>query len=356
MALVSADRVKETSITTGTGTYNLVGAETGYQGFVAGIGNGNTCYYCATDGIGWEVGIGTVTDAATDTLARTKILASSNSNAAVSWSAGTKFIFGTIAAKSQLPPGHIFGLVMSNAAGDATNDIAVAAGSVRDETDQVDMRLPASITKQIDAAWAVGDAAGGMNTGAVANDTWYEVHVIMRPDTGVVDLMFTTTGNRATLPTNYVYQRRIGWVRRGTATNLAFTQVEDIVTLTTKINDVSATMTTTAAAVTLTAPPNSIARFRASSAGDGTIAQGTDSVIIFSEIVEGNVTPAATSGLASLSFTSGDATAGNNDGSAGGHFELRVDASSQIEHDSSVAEGTFDISALGWIDTRGRFG
>ena len=44
MALVYADRVQETSTTTGTGTYNLAGAVTGFQGFVAGIGNANTWF------------------------------------------------------------------------------------------------------------------------------------------------------------------------------------------------------------------------------------------------------------------------------------------------------------------------
>lgn len=95
MALVHADRVKETSTTTGTGTYSLAGALTGFRTFVAGIATGNTCYYAATDGTDWEIGLGTVTDATPDTLARTTILASSNAGAAVNWGAGTKTLFCT---------------------------------------------------------------------------------------------------------------------------------------------------------------------------------------------------------------------------------------------------------------------
>lgn len=91
MALVHKDRVKETSTTTGTGTYTLAGAVTGFQSFSA-IGNANTCYYCATDGTDWEVGTGTYTSAGT-TLARTAILASSNAGSAVNWAAGTRTIF-----------------------------------------------------------------------------------------------------------------------------------------------------------------------------------------------------------------------------------------------------------------------
>ena len=93
MALVIKDRVKETTTTTGTGTYTLAGAEVGFQSFST-IGNGNTTYYTVTDGGDWEVGIGTYTASGT-TLARTTILSSSNSNNAVSWSVGEKFVFVT---------------------------------------------------------------------------------------------------------------------------------------------------------------------------------------------------------------------------------------------------------------------
>lgn len=91
MALVLKDRVKESTTTTGTGTYTLAGAEAGFQGFST-IGDGNTTYYSCTDGVEWEVGLGTYT-ASGSTLARTVILSSSNADAAVNWSAGTKFIF-----------------------------------------------------------------------------------------------------------------------------------------------------------------------------------------------------------------------------------------------------------------------
>jgi len=65
MALVVNDRVKETSTTTGTGTFSLAGASLGFETFVAGIGNTNTTYYTIVNEDGaFEVGIGTVTDAA----------------------------------------------------------------------------------------------------------------------------------------------------------------------------------------------------------------------------------------------------------------------------------------------------
>ena len=82
MALVINDRVKETSTTTGTGTLDLAGVVTGFVTFVAGIGNSNTTYYAinAQGTSNWEVGIGTVTDATPDTLARDTVLNNSSGN------------------------------------------------------------------------------------------------------------------------------------------------------------------------------------------------------------------------------------------------------------------------------------
>ena len=97
MALVVNDRVKETSTTTGTGTFTLAGAVTGFETFSSAIGNGNTTYYAISlqGGAEFEVGLGTV---AAGTLARTTIISSSNSDSAVNFSAGTKDVFCTLPA------------------------------------------------------------------------------------------------------------------------------------------------------------------------------------------------------------------------------------------------------------------
>jgi len=85
MAFVLAERVRETTLTTGTGPLDLAGATLAMRTFVAGIGTGNTTRYCIVsgDGVNWEIGTGTVTDSSPDTLSRTPEI-SSNSNAAIS--------------------------------------------------------------------------------------------------------------------------------------------------------------------------------------------------------------------------------------------------------------------------------
>jgi hypothetical protein len=97
MAFAVSDRVRETTATTGTGTLDLGGAVSGFKTFVSGIGDGNVTYYAIVHRTAaeFEIGIGTVTDASTDTLSRTTVLSSSNSNSAVTFSAGTKDVFCT---------------------------------------------------------------------------------------------------------------------------------------------------------------------------------------------------------------------------------------------------------------------
>lgn len=101
MALVLADRVQETTTTTGTGTVTLAGAVSGYQTFAA-VGDGNSTYYTIAGGAEWEVGIGTYTASGT-TLSRTTVLSSSNSGSLVTFSAGSKNVFVTYPAARAVP-------------------------------------------------------------------------------------------------------------------------------------------------------------------------------------------------------------------------------------------------------------
>ena len=107
MALVINDRVRETSTTAGTGTLNLAGAVTGFRTFVDGIGNSNTTYYAIfEEGTNlFEIGLGTVTDATPDTLARDTVLSNSSGNTSkITFSGGTSTlnVFCTMPAEKSV--------------------------------------------------------------------------------------------------------------------------------------------------------------------------------------------------------------------------------------------------------------
>ena len=101
-----ADRVKDSTTTTGTGAVTLANsAPTGYRTFASGFGAGSTTvFYCIAGQTTseWEVGSGVFNG--TTGLTRASVLASSNAGALVNFSTGTKDVFCTAPA-AQLPGG-----------------------------------------------------------------------------------------------------------------------------------------------------------------------------------------------------------------------------------------------------------
>jgi hypothetical protein len=156
MAFQIADRVKETTTTTGTGTLNLGGAVSQFQTFVAGIGNGNETYYSIEDptGTDWEVGIGTVTDAATDTLSRDTVISSSNGGSLVNFGAGEKVVFSTQPASKTFILSSDNTAVISN-----INASTLTAGTLPDA------RFPATLPA------ASGENLTGLNASNLASGT-----------------------------------------------------------------------------------------------------------------------------------------------------------------------------------------
>jgi len=133
MALQYADRIKQvTSNTSGTVTLTLSSVvQTGFNGFVAGIGNGNTCHYCLEDanGSAWEVGVGTVTDAALDTLSRDTVLASSNGTTRINLTTGVHTVFCTYPAQAAYNSNPLYD-TPAIAAGSLTINLRSASDSV----------------------------------------------------------------------------------------------------------------------------------------------------------------------------------------------------------------------------------
>ena len=110
MAFKLNDRVKESSATTGTGTFTLGGAVSGFESFSAGIGGDNTTYYCIfeTGTNNFEVGFGTLNSGAS-TLARTYVISSSNSDAKVNFAGATEVFCTVPGAKIGLPTPEEYG-------------------------------------------------------------------------------------------------------------------------------------------------------------------------------------------------------------------------------------------------------
>ena len=110
MAFKLNDRVKESSATTGTGTFTLGGAVSGFETFAAGIGGDNTTYYCIfeTGTNNFEVGLGTLNTGAS-TLARTYVISSSNSDAKVNFAGATEVFCTVPGAKIGLPTPEEYG-------------------------------------------------------------------------------------------------------------------------------------------------------------------------------------------------------------------------------------------------------
>ena len=154
MAFVIADRVRESSTTTGTGSIALGGAVTGYQTFDAVLDSGDTTYYTIADqgGANWEVGIGTFTSPST--LARTTILSSSNGGSIVTFTAGTKDVFISLpASKTNVEDQP--NLIEVNSASDALRITQTGAGNA----------LVVEDSANPDATPFVVDASGNVGIG-----------------------------------------------------------------------------------------------------------------------------------------------------------------------------------------------
>ena len=156
-----------------------------------------------------------------------------------------------------MPDNYLSGMGTGNNAVDAVNDIDIAPGVCLDSTNTYSMRGVGTITKRLDAAWAVGSGNGGLDTGTVNNVglVTYHLHAIERLDTGQVDYLFSLSPTAPTMPTSYTVFRRIWSVLRSSGTNVLYTQDGDICSLVTPVQDFNVTNPGTAAVSrTVTAP------------------------------------------------------------------------------------------------------
>jgi len=180
MALVLANRVQETTTTTGTGTITLAGAVSGFQSFAA-IGNTNTTYYTITSGVNWEVGVGTYTLSGT-TLARTTVLSSSAGGTTKITLAGTSNVFATYPAEKS---------VNLDASGNATALGVPASGTVTNLTGTASI----NINGTVGATTAAAGLFTTLGASAAVTLSPANANVVLSPTgTGVVTISPATAG------------------------------------------------------------------------------------------------------------------------------------------------------------------
>lgn len=260
---------------------------------------------------------------------------------------------GSVDASGPMAPrGYLSGLGLSNGT-DAAHDIDIAAGVARDDGDAVTLRLASTLTKQIDAAWAAGDDAGGLDTGSVAADTWYSAWLIRRSDTGVVDALFSTSASSPTMPTDYDQKRRIGWVRtNGSSDIIAFHQRGDLFYWddpdTNGLDESNETVSTTAESLTLLfCPPSVEGMLNVGATGTST---GQVGLLVYAT----DMTDPTSVNYASNSLVNvGSIANGTSIVAAVNQIRIYVDASRQVRA-MAQATTTVDVQAMGWWDARGK--
>ena len=156
------------------------------------------------------------------------------------------------------PSGYRNGLTLSNNAATPNTDIDIAAGVMKATGDTATLRLPALLTKRLQAAgaWAAGNGGNGLFSGARANNTWYHVFLIRSDATGEVEAGFDTAFNAANRPVGYSNYARIGSVKtNASGVIIPFVHSGRTFWWKTPVIDVNASGVTGSADYTISVPP-----------------------------------------------------------------------------------------------------
>jgi hypothetical protein len=241
---------------------------------------------------------------------------------------------------------YLAGLTLSATGASAT--FGISAGEAADSTNAALMQLPSNYSKTT-SAWAVGSTGGGLDTGALNPAGWYHVFLMRRPDTGVVDVCFSTSPTAPTtggsIPSAYTQFRRIGSILTASSVWVGFSQIGDEYLWLTRVVDVPATgMTTSAVLHTLSVPPGVQVNALFSARANYNTNAG---LYMLSSPDETDFAP--TADFSSL-------TVGPSGTTNTGHFNIRTNTSRQIRGRANTTVSTIAIATFGWIDRRGRDG
>lgn len=208
MTLRVADRILETSTTTGTGAITLDAAVTGFRRFSAipSIATNDTLYYCivAVDSNGnpsgdWEAGLGTYS--AANTLTRTTPQASTNGGAAVNFAAGTKYVMLDATAA------QISTFIAKASTSQTAEQISgfIASPSNKSYTIGLDMKHAGTITEvttksasgTCTATWKINTTALGGTANSVSSSEQSQSHSSSNAFAAGDDIVLTVSSNSA---------------------------------------------------------------------------------------------------------------------------------------------------------------
>lgn len=247
-------------------------------------------------------------------------------------------------ARLGLLRGYLSGLGLS---GGGSTTLTIALGIACSDDVTTMMSLGSTYTKTF-AAWAVGTAAGGLDTGAIAANTWYHVFEIQRTDTNVVDVLISLSATAPTFPANYTKKRRIGSIKTDATPNIiAFIQDGDTFQWLTLAQDIASVNPGTAAVTCTMSTPLGVrveGVFQISALASATLID-----ISISDLSVTDEGPGVVGATASLEIiTATQAVVANQ--------RVFTNTSSQIRSRSGTtgADLTFYISTRGWVDRRGR--
>lgn len=264
-------------------------------------------------------------------------------NNALTYTSGSGFGCNTITGTISVVPGMIYGLTMSTAGSSTT--MTVAAGRATDRTNTSTLILPSAMSKTT-AAWSAGGGNGCLDTGTIANNTWYHWFLMATASLSSVDLVCSTSATAPTLPGSYTLARRIGTAKtNGSAQWQKFLQSGDEFYMA-EVSDFAPSSTSAATLRTLSIPSGIVVRPKMRAQGQGGSANGS----------RVQVAPAADATLLATVFgvDVGQSITSSNVVSAWDGPPSNTSGQINIAIPALQASGSLTIYTTGWIDRRGR--
>jgi hypothetical protein len=247
--------------------------------------------------------------------------------------------------------GHIDGLILSTAGSSTT--VTTAAGQATDSTAAQAMTLASALAKT-SSAWAVGTSQGGLDTGSISGSaTWYHFYLIKRTDTGVVDVIFSTSASAPTLPTNYSLYRRIGACRWNGSTWVKFIQKNDTFMWDVPVSNLATSNPgTTAVLQTMTVPTGISVEVLLSLGGTCLSSDIGPGAIYISDPALSDQVPAV---FGACTLEVYDAR-GTGIVTFGAQARCFSNTSAQVRYRCELSSSNvqFSINTNGWVDPRGR--